>query len=147
MGQCVSHYFNWHPLIECAESVTVFFFSFRVLKEQQNRTLVEATQPGKRENYLNMRQGEMVQPVRSKLPVTLPQELVIRALLAFHYRCNLHKLVKGLDKQGAKTSSLESTLVFVTQSMNVWYNMLISTIIHFKRHDHAYCFSFTARSV
>lgn len=51
-----------------------------------------------------MRQGEMVQPVQSKLPVTLPQELVIRVLLAFHYRCNLHKLVKGLDKQGANVA-------------------------------------------
>lgn len=37
-------------------------FFFRALKEQQNRTLVEATRPGRRENSLNMRQGEMVQP-------------------------------------------------------------------------------------
>lgn len=37
-------------------------FFFRALKEQQNRTLVEATQPGRRENSPNMRPGEMMQP-------------------------------------------------------------------------------------
>lgn len=47
--------------------LTMFFLFFRALTEQQSRTLAEATQPGRRENCLNMRRGEMVQPVQSKL--------------------------------------------------------------------------------
>lgn len=37
-------------------------FLFRALKEQQSRTLAEATRPGRRENSPNMRQGDQMQP-------------------------------------------------------------------------------------
>lgn len=39
-------------------SFIFFIFCLRALKEQQSRTLVEATQPGRRGNCPNMRQGE-----------------------------------------------------------------------------------------
>lgn len=53
-----------------------FIFCLRALKEQQSRTLVEATRPGRRGNCPNMRQGETVQPGQSKLQVTKTQNLV-----------------------------------------------------------------------
>lgn len=50
---------------------------FRALKEQQNRTLVEATQPGRRENSPNMRQGEMMQPCSGHIAPGAGQQIFV----------------------------------------------------------------------
>lgn len=88
------------------------FLCFRALTEQPSRTLEEATPPGRRENCLNMRQGETVHPVLSKPQVTLPQEPVARAVFALHQSCRLKKRVKVLDKQHAFESKADGWVNF-----------------------------------
>lgn len=84
MHVCSNLPFQWIGFCFCSPLSLFCTFetlSFRALKEQQNRTLVEATQPGRRENSPNMRPGEMMQPGSGHIALGAGQQIFVSVQL------------------------------------------------------------------